>query len=235
LRNHHLTNRSIAHSSQPSCWARDDARTAVLVPPPSPLRALPDLTDLVSPNPLRHLSAAQCLDLLATGWVGRVGVTVEALPVILPVNYVVCDEVVLFRDGGRHQARCRSPRHGDRVPSRLLRFGRNRALERAPHRQSERDQRSSRRRTGQGRSDDPPSPALADGCITSTSEPRRSRGADSGRSIRALRTTPISAPTCPPVPFLATRWEASIASTCPVSKLQTRRVRPSRLTVVQVP
>jgi len=50
----------------------------------------------MSPRPLRHLSAAQCLDLLATCRVGRVGITMGALPVILPVHFVVFDEGVLF-------------------------------------------------------------------------------------------------------------------------------------------
>jgi nitroimidazol reductase NimA-like FMN-containing flavoprotein (pyridoxamine 5'-phosphate oxidase superfamily) len=49
------------------------------------------------PNPLRQLSAAQCLDLLATCRIGRVGITLGALPVILPVNFVVFDDGVLLR------------------------------------------------------------------------------------------------------------------------------------------
>ena len=52
---------------------------------------------MVSPHPLRHLGADQCLDLLASCQVGRVAATMGALPVILPVNYVVFDHGVLFR------------------------------------------------------------------------------------------------------------------------------------------
>jgi nitroimidazol reductase NimA-like FMN-containing flavoprotein (pyridoxamine 5'-phosphate oxidase superfamily) len=46
---------------------------------------------------LRELSRARCFDLLATLAVGRVGVSVRALPVILPVGYVVAGERVVFR------------------------------------------------------------------------------------------------------------------------------------------
>jgi uncharacterized protein len=51
----------------------------------------------MTPSPLRRLSPADCLNLLATARVGRVGVTMEALPTILPVNFVVFDEGVLFQ------------------------------------------------------------------------------------------------------------------------------------------
>lgn len=46
---------------------------------------------------VRELSRGQCLALLSTAPVGRVGVSLGALPVILPVNYVVLDERVVFR------------------------------------------------------------------------------------------------------------------------------------------
>jgi nitroimidazol reductase NimA-like FMN-containing flavoprotein (pyridoxamine 5'-phosphate oxidase superfamily) len=46
---------------------------------------------------LRELSRARCFDLLATLAVGRVGVSVRALPVILPVGYAVAGERVVFR------------------------------------------------------------------------------------------------------------------------------------------
>jgi uncharacterized protein len=52
---------------------------------------------VVSPHPLRQLGPDQCLELLASCQVGRVGATMGALPVILPVNYVVLDHGVLFR------------------------------------------------------------------------------------------------------------------------------------------
>jgi nitroimidazol reductase NimA-like FMN-containing flavoprotein (pyridoxamine 5'-phosphate oxidase superfamily) len=48
-------------------------------------------------SPLRELSRPRCLDLLATTCLGRVGVSVRALPVILPVTYAVIGETVFFR------------------------------------------------------------------------------------------------------------------------------------------
>lgn len=46
---------------------------------------------------LEELSDQECLALLRTVPVGRVGVSVEALPAILPVNFVVDRGEVLFR------------------------------------------------------------------------------------------------------------------------------------------
>ncbi len=46
---------------------------------------------------LRALDRATCLALLAGERVGRVGISVAALPVILPVNYVVHDGAILVR------------------------------------------------------------------------------------------------------------------------------------------
>ena len=43
------------------------------------------------------LTAEECLRLLATETVGRIGVTRDALPVILPVNYAVDGASVLIR------------------------------------------------------------------------------------------------------------------------------------------
>lgn len=43
------------------------------------------------------LGRPECLALLAGGSIGRLGLSIGALPVILPVNYVVVDERVLFR------------------------------------------------------------------------------------------------------------------------------------------
>jgi nitroimidazol reductase NimA-like FMN-containing flavoprotein (pyridoxamine 5'-phosphate oxidase superfamily) len=48
---------------------------------------------------LELLSEEECVDLLRTGGVGRVGVTIAGLPVILPVNYACVDGDVLFRTG----------------------------------------------------------------------------------------------------------------------------------------
>lgn len=43
------------------------------------------------------LTREECLELLSTQSVGRVGVTVQALPVVLPVNFGLLDESVVFR------------------------------------------------------------------------------------------------------------------------------------------
>jgi nitroimidazol reductase NimA-like FMN-containing flavoprotein (pyridoxamine 5'-phosphate oxidase superfamily) len=46
---------------------------------------------------LELLTEAECRSLLASGSIGRVGVTVGALPVILPVNYAYVDGAIVFR------------------------------------------------------------------------------------------------------------------------------------------
>lgn len=46
---------------------------------------------------LELLSDAECRALLAAGTIGRLGMTVSALPVILPVNYAFVDGEVVFR------------------------------------------------------------------------------------------------------------------------------------------
>jgi nitroimidazol reductase NimA-like FMN-containing flavoprotein (pyridoxamine 5'-phosphate oxidase superfamily) len=46
---------------------------------------------------LEELDEAQCLNLLATISVGRVGISSEALPAILPVNFVLHHRDILFR------------------------------------------------------------------------------------------------------------------------------------------
>ena len=48
---------------------------------------------------LELLDEDQCLSLLASGTVGRVGVTVGALPAIFPVNFALSDGAVVFRTG----------------------------------------------------------------------------------------------------------------------------------------
>jgi len=45
------------------------------------------------------LSDAECLALLRDGAVGRIGLSVDALPVVLPVNYVVDGDRILLRSG----------------------------------------------------------------------------------------------------------------------------------------
>jgi uncharacterized protein len=48
---------------------------------------------------LELLSETDCRDLLAAGGLGRVGITIGALPVILPVNYAFVDDHIVFRTG----------------------------------------------------------------------------------------------------------------------------------------
>jgi nitroimidazol reductase NimA-like FMN-containing flavoprotein (pyridoxamine 5'-phosphate oxidase superfamily) len=44
-----------------------------------------------------ELSRNECLRLLATSPIGRVGLSIEALPAVLPVNFAVLDGDVVFR------------------------------------------------------------------------------------------------------------------------------------------
>jgi nitroimidazol reductase NimA-like FMN-containing flavoprotein (pyridoxamine 5'-phosphate oxidase superfamily) len=53
----------------------------------------------VDRNGLEILERDECLRLLATATLGRVGVTSGALPSVLPVNFQVVDEQVVFRTG----------------------------------------------------------------------------------------------------------------------------------------
>jgi nitroimidazol reductase NimA-like FMN-containing flavoprotein (pyridoxamine 5'-phosphate oxidase superfamily) len=50
-------------------------------------------------NGLEILSADQCRDLLRRASVGRVAVTVAALPAIFPVNYAILDDQIVFLTG----------------------------------------------------------------------------------------------------------------------------------------
>src|SRR5262245_6730572 len=50
-------------------------------------------------NGLEVLGREECLRLLAQATVGRISVSVGALPAIFPVNYCVRDGAVLFRTG----------------------------------------------------------------------------------------------------------------------------------------
>ena len=47
-------------------------------------------------NGLELLDDAQCRQLLHQGVVGRVGMSRQALPVIVPVNYSMIDEQITF-------------------------------------------------------------------------------------------------------------------------------------------
>jgi nitroimidazol reductase NimA-like FMN-containing flavoprotein (pyridoxamine 5'-phosphate oxidase superfamily) len=51
----------------------------------------------MSLDSLRHLSRDECVGLLETRRLGRVSVSIGALPAILPVNYVVWNDAVVFR------------------------------------------------------------------------------------------------------------------------------------------
>lgn len=53
----------------------------------------------VDPSGLELLDREDCLELLGRRTFGRVGVSVGALPAILPVNYRLVDELVVFRTG----------------------------------------------------------------------------------------------------------------------------------------
>lgn len=50
-------------------------------------------------NGLEILSPAQCWDLLRRGTVGRVGVTIAALPAIFPVNFTILHDHIVFLTG----------------------------------------------------------------------------------------------------------------------------------------
>ena len=50
-------------------------------------------------NGLEILSPAQCQDLLGRATVGRVAVTVAALPAIFPVNYAILHDQIVFLTG----------------------------------------------------------------------------------------------------------------------------------------
>lgn len=50
-------------------------------------------------NGLEILSPEQCHDLLRRNDVGRIAVTVAALPAIFPVNYAILDGDIVFRTG----------------------------------------------------------------------------------------------------------------------------------------
>lgn len=53
----------------------------------------------VDRNGLGVLTRAECLELLRASHLGRVGVSVDALPVILPVQYAMLGDDVVFRTG----------------------------------------------------------------------------------------------------------------------------------------
>ncbi|MCU1374946.1 MAG: pyridoxamine 5-phosphate oxidase-related FMN-binding protein [Actinomycetia bacterium] len=55
---------------------------------------------VMTETPVIHeLARARCLELLEAGSIGRVAVTRHGVPHIVPVNYVVADEWIVFRSG----------------------------------------------------------------------------------------------------------------------------------------
>jgi uncharacterized protein len=60
----------------------------------APDAATPDAEGVAS---FEHLSRTECLDLLALAQVGRVGLVVNGMPEILPVNYALDGDAILFR------------------------------------------------------------------------------------------------------------------------------------------
>lgn len=64
-------------------------------------RPIPPLAaEALVDNGLELLTEEQCLDLLTRAPVGRVGVSIGALPVILPVNFCLLDGAIYFRTAG---------------------------------------------------------------------------------------------------------------------------------------
>jgi uncharacterized protein len=50
-------------------------------------------------NGLKVLDRDECLQLLGTATLGRVGISLGALPVVLPINFRLIDERIVFRTG----------------------------------------------------------------------------------------------------------------------------------------
>jgi nitroimidazol reductase NimA-like FMN-containing flavoprotein (pyridoxamine 5'-phosphate oxidase superfamily) len=50
-------------------------------------------------NGLEVLSHGQCLELLRTVRLGRIGVSMQALPVVMPVSFALLGDDVVFRSG----------------------------------------------------------------------------------------------------------------------------------------
>jgi hypothetical protein len=77
---------------------------------PSPLGGPLHAGLVIVDEGLEPLTEDQARGLLATGEVGRVGITIGALPAIFPVNYWLIDWSIVFRTA--RAARCRPPRGG---------------------------------------------------------------------------------------------------------------------------
>ena len=59
--------------------------------------AAADPCQRLGPPTLCELTADECLTLLTSVPVGRVGLSIDALPVVLPVNFAVIDGNIVFR------------------------------------------------------------------------------------------------------------------------------------------
>jgi hypothetical protein len=66
---------------------------------PSPLRPPGKAVTEVDRNGLEVLDRAHCLSLLGGAGLGRVGITLGALPTILPINFRLIDDHIVFRTG----------------------------------------------------------------------------------------------------------------------------------------
>lgn len=62
---------------------------------PTELALVPDLDR----NGLEYLDRSECLQLLREHNFGRVGITLGALPTVLPITYKLVDERIIFRTG----------------------------------------------------------------------------------------------------------------------------------------
>lgn len=60
---------------------------------------------------VEHLAERECMELLASAHVGRIGVIVDSAPEIYPINFALTDRAVLFRtdDGNKLRGLERSP------------------------------------------------------------------------------------------------------------------------------
>lgn len=56
-------------------------------------------TEMLVDEGLEILDEEECRRLLASGYLGRLGVTIHALPAIFPVNYRLIGEAIYFRTG----------------------------------------------------------------------------------------------------------------------------------------
>lgn len=72
------------------------ALTTQVMAASSPLGSPSGSTPGVDRNGLQVLSRAECIDLLGKTNIGRVGVTSQALPLVLPVSYAMLAEDIVF-------------------------------------------------------------------------------------------------------------------------------------------